>query len=546
MDYLPPARAVFLTGFMGTGKTTTGLHLSGQLGLEFVDTDDIVEAMAGRAISAIFAEEGEEAFRDLETQALRQAVRGPRRVIATGGGMMLRPQNVALMRAAGPVICLEATPATILRRTAHKGTRPLLAGPDPLAAINRLLGERRVAYAQADYTVCADGDDRRAALRRIMRVLAHDPRTALLTRDSARVQVRVEGHEYGIHIERGAFGKLGALCPAPEAGVRCAVITTDVIGPLYGERVLDTLRAGGWDAALVTVADGEGAKTLRTAEQLYDRLVDLRVDGAGAVFALGGGMVGDLSGFVAATYRRGIRFAQLPTSLLAQVDAASGGKVAVNHPRAKNLVGAFHQPAAVVIDSATLETLPERELTNGLAEVIKHALIADAALFEFLEADVGAFMGLEEVAVRYVLARNCRIKADVVMQDPYDRGLRACLNYGHTIGHAVEQGAGEWALRHGEAVAVGMVAEARLAHALGRGEEAVVRRLVALLERVGLPTSAPGLDVDKALRALEVDKKIAAGRLRLPVVPSIGRVTVLPDVEVGALREAVQSVAGGG
>lgn len=546
MEHLPPARAVFLTGFMGTGKTTTGLHLAGQLGLEFVDTDDLVEATAGRPITDIFAQDGEEAFRALETQALRQAVGGRRRVVATGGGIMLRPENVALMRAAGPIICLEATPATILRRTAHKKTRPLIAGPDPLGAINDLLRSRRALYAQADYTVSADTDERAAVLRAITRALADDPRAALLTSRSARVQVQADRHEYAIHIEHGAFARLGTLCPAPEAGVRCAVITTDVIGPLYGARVVDALRSGGWDAALVTVADGEAHKTLGSAEELYDRLVELRVDGAGAVFALGGGMVGDLSGFTAATYRRGIRFAQLPTSLLAQVDAAVGGKVAVNHPRAKNLIGTFHQPAAVVIDSATLETLPERELRNGLAEVIKHALIADAVLFEFLEADVESFLALEEVVVRYVLARNCRIKADVVAQDPYDRGLRACLNYGHTIGHAVEHAVGEWALRHGEAVAVGMVAEARLADALGRSEEGVAGRLVALLERVGLPTSAPGLDVEQAFRALEADKKIAAGRLRLPVVPAIGSVRVLADVELDALREAVRFAAGAG
>lgn len=545
LDYLPPARAIFIAGFMGTGKTTNGRRLADRLGLEFADTDEVVQVLAGKSIPDIFEQDGEAAFRELETEALRAVLRGPRAVVSTGGGILLRPENTALMRSAGPVICLSARPETILRRTSRRGDRPLLRSSDPLATIRSLLDERRPLYDRADHQVWADGDDREVMLAQTTDALAADPRTALLVRGAARVRVLADNREYPIHIAAGALASLGRLCPATSEGLRCAVITTDVVGPLYGERVLDALGSGGWRPELITIPDGEASKTLETASLLYDHLADIGIDGAGAVFALGGGVVGDLAGFVAATYRRGIRLAHLPTTLLAQVDASVGGKVAVDHPRGKNLIGAFYQPAAVVIDSEALTTLPERELRSGLAEVIKHAAIADATMFEFLETEIEGFLGLDGLLVRYVLARNCQIKAAVVERDPYDTGVRACLNYGHTIGHAIERAAGDWDLRHGEAVAIGMAAEARLALRLGVCDEETVGRQTALLTRAGLPTSAPAVDPARAREALMLDKKIADGHLRIPVVPEIGSVRILEDVDPSVLCDVLTSVTDG-
>jgi len=543
VDYLPPARAIMLTGFMGTGKSTNGRRLARRLGLDFLDTDDLVEEAAGKTIRAIFEEEGEQAFRDLETEALGRSLAGPRSVIATGGGIMLRAENVAMMKAGGPVICLQASPKTILSRTSCRDTRPLLQGEDPLGTIKTLMDERRDAYGLADYAVSADNADRGTVLERMCEHLAGDPRTAVLVEASQRVMVRAGSAQYRIHIQRGAFHALDKLCPARSKEARCLIVTTKPIAELYADLVTASLAAGGWDPDVIALADGEATKTLDGAAALYDRLIDRRVDSAGMVFALGGGVVGDLAGFVAATYRRGIAFAQLPTSLLAQVDASSGGKVAVNHPRGKNLIGTFHQPAGVVIDTATLDTLPERELRSGLAEIIKHAAIADADMFGFLESELEAFLALDEVAVRYILARNCQIKARFVEQDPWDRGQRAVLNYGHTIGHAVERCAGEWDLRHGEAVAIGMVAEARLAHKIGICDESTVARQLALIEKAGLPTTAPPIDMTEAAESLMLDKKISGGRLRLPLVPAIGQVKVLTDIEPDALREALMYVA---
>ena len=536
----PPAQAVFLTGFMGTGKSTTGARLAERLELPFVDTDVVVCDLAGRRIPEVFARDGEDRFRALESEALQKAIAAGPAVIATGGGAMLRPGNVELMRAAGPIICLYASAETILRRTAKRGGRPLLEGGDPMQRIAALLQEREPYYARADHQVSAEGNDRELTLSRLVEVLLEDPRSRLLAERQVRVSVNAGAETYPVHVAEGAHGNLGRLCPAPRVGTACAVVSTDRIAPLYADTVMEALRSGGWTPTLMTMPDGERSKTLQTVSCLYDQLVAAGVDGAGAVFALGGGVAGDVAGFAAATYRRGVRFAQLPTSLLAQVDAGVGGKVAVDHPAGKNLVGTFYHPAAVVIDSATLRTLPERELRSGLAEVIKHGLIADAAMFEYLEHRLDEFRGLRGSAVLYILGRNCQIKAGFVAQDPLDRGMRGCLNYGHTIGHAVERAAGDWGLAHGEAVAVGMVAEARLGVALGITNEAVVARLQALLRAAGLPIRAPGVDLVVAREALLKDKKIAAGRLRLPVVPEVGNVELLGDIDPGLLCSALE------
>lgn len=360
-----------------------------------------------------------------------------------------------------------------------------------------------------------------------------------------RVIVELPGRPYTIHIGPQALAGAGEMVPPYRAGQAAAVLADETTGGLFGEELLAGLRAGGWRPDLVTIPPGESSKTLAMAGELCGRLADLGLDRGSAVFALGGGVVGDLGGFVAATYMRGIDFVTVPTTLLAQVDSSVGGKVGVDLPQAKNLVGAFHQPRAVLIDPGTLASLPERQFAAGLAEVVKHAAIADAGLFDELGRSADGVLAREPERLAEIVARNCEIKASVVTRDPEERtGLRAVLNYGHTIGHAVERGAAAWGLLHGEAVAVGMVVESRVAARRGLSQEAVPRRLKALLEALRVPTTVErtGIDLALAVRALRADKKIVGGALLLPVAPTLGRAELTSAVSVDDLASEMEDL----
>ncbi len=356
-----------------------------------------------------------------------------------------------------------------------------------------------------------------------------------------KVHVALGPASYDITIGASVQEHLGRLYP-PRPGQRGCVIAPENLVDLYADGVLESLRAGGWEVELLSVADGEATKNLGTAEQLCRRLAQMTFDRGSVLFALGGGVVGDLVGFVAAIYLRGIAFVQLPTTLLAQVDASVGGKVAVDLPEGKNLVGAFHQPAAVFIDTVPLKTLPDRQLRSGMVEVIKHAAIADADLFSYLEANLERIYEREPTVLEHILARNCQIKVDIVAQDPYDTGPRSLLNLGHTVGHAVETGAAAWAIHHGEAVAIGMLAETRLAVQLGICDQHDLDRLQKLLDRVGLQSAIREVDIDKARAALRRDKKITDQALRLPLMTAIGSAEVFSDIALEQLDTALRDV----
>lgn len=359
--------------------------------------------------------------------------------------------------------------------------------------------------------------------------------------ETLSVAVRLPDDGYLIRVGPHLLADLGGLYPPPPGG-RAAVISAPTVANLYAETCLKTLRQAGWHAELLVVPDGEQAKTLTQAGELYEQCARLGLDRGSTLLALGGGVVGDLTGFVAGTYMRGIDFVQIPTTLLAQVDASVGGKTAVDLSAGKNLVGVFHQPRLVAIDVSTLQTLSRRDLCAGMAEVIKHAAIADAEMFRYLGGAAPAVLAAEPTSLRQIIARNCQIKAEVVEADPRERGIRACLNYGHTIGHALELAAGEWDLRHGEAVAWGMLAEARVAVKMGLAEPEVPASLQALLETYQLTGQKPALDRERAREAILRDKKIANGRLKLPLVPRIGEYVIRDDVPVASLVEAMEEV----
>ncbi len=340
-----------------------------------------------------------------------------------------------------------------------------------------------------------------------------------------KLDVDLGDRAYPIHIGPGLLDRLPELLTAlPQK--RAVVVTNTVVAPLYLARVRATLARGGIDVEAIEIPDGEAHKNLATLESILSAMLQRRVERSTAVIALGGGVVGDIAGLAAAIYQRGVPFVQVPTTLLAQVDSSVGGKTAVNHPLGKNMIGAFYQPRAVVIDTATLGTLPARELSAGLAEIVKYGLISDLQFLEWLENRVGDLVGRDAHVLSEAIAWSCRIKAAVVGRDERESGERALLNLGHTFGHAIESrlGYGEWL--HGEAVAAGMVLAARLSQALGDLSAADVERVVALLRKAHLPVAPPPIPTDVFVDLMSRDKKVAGGKIRFVLLKRLGQAYV--------------------
>ena len=342
---------------------------------------------------------------------------------------------------------------------------------------------------------------------------------------TATVMVDLGARSYPICIGAGTLERLGARLGELKLGRRIAVVTNPVVARLYHRPIVQSLTAAGFEPTVLEVPDGEEHKNLAWLAFLYDRLVDARLDRESALVALGGGVIGDLAGFTAATFQRGVPLVQVPTTLLAQVDSSVGGKTAVNHPGGKNLIGAFHQPHLVWIDVGTLKTLPRRQVQAGMAEVIKHAAILGPALFDLLEQKLDVLMRLDEPLLIDVVRQNCAIKAAVVGEDERESGYRAILNFGHTLAHAIEMLTDYRGYLHGEAVAIGMAFAARLSQARGICRPAVADRIIALLQRVGLPIDIPQELIGRHLAlAVEADKKVSGGKVKFVCIEDIGRV----------------------
>jgi len=356
------------------------------------------------------------------------------------------------------------------------------------------------------------------------------------------IPVNLGPRSYPILVGAGALSTVGAQLAKRGVGRRVVLVSDPTIARLHADAVLHGLTAAGFDVDQVAVPEGEQAKRLDVASDLWDRLLDLGCDRSSTVVALGGGAVGDLAGFAAATYMRGMNFVQVPTTLLAQVDASIGGKTAIDHPQGKNLIGAFHQPRMVIVDPAVLTTLPEREFRSGLAEVIKHGIVLDAAYFRDLEADVPALLARDLPTLDRVVAGSCRLKAQVVERDEQEAELRWVLNYGHTIGHALEAATGFERWAHGEAVSLGIVAEARLAERLGIAGPETTERQRRLLSAVGLPVKGLAVDPGAVLQALSRDKKRRDGRVSFVLAPEIGAFRIVPDVPPDAIRQTLEEL----
>jgi len=356
------------------------------------------------------------------------------------------------------------------------------------------------------------------------------------------VSVVLPHHSYDVVVEAGALGRLGAIARGAAPSDRCALVADENVVALHGGAARAALEGAGYDVLAITLPAGEAHKTLDTVRRVYEALLDSRLERRSPVIALGGGVTGDTAGFAAATYLRGVPFVQCPTTLLAMVDSSVGGKVGVNVPQGKNLIGAFHQPVAVVADPLVLSTLPLREVRCGLAECVKHAIIADATLFDFIEEDADAILGLDARVVAELVRRNVEIKAAVVTADEREAGVRAHLNLGHTFGHAIEATTGYGPIQHGEGVALGLIAAAEVAARQGLCDAALPARVRALLARLGLPVRAALTSDEDLMAAMRLDKKVRDDRIRFVLPTGLGGVTIRDDVPAAVVAEAWRAI----
>ncbi len=543
---------IILTGFSYTGKSRVSQILARRLGWELVDTDDEIVRLAGKPIPDIFAQDGEEHFRKLERQALIDVCRRSRIVISTGGGIIMAAENRQIMKESGVVVCLEAEPETIYKRlmidskkSGEKVVRPLLAVDDPLERITSLKESRQSSYAKSDWTVHTDsltpeevaGEVIRgwSFVSRMVPGLAADSQTACM--------VNTATESYPILVDWGILESLGQKMKDAGLSGYAYIISDDNVFPLYGERVENSLELAGFTVDSLVVPHGERSKSLAVAMRIYDFLVLHRAERSHIIVALGGGMVGDLAGFVAATFLRGMPLVQVPTSLVGMVDSSIGGKVAINHPEGKNLIGSFHQPRLVLTDVQMLTTLPERELISGWAEVIKHGLIRDEEYIRFLEENADKLRSLDNLLVTKAIKRSTVIKAAIVSEDEKEAGLRTILNYGHTIAHGLETATGYDRMLHGEAVSVGMAGAAEIARRMGILDSESPDRQRALLQISGLPVSCPGVDVNAVLRAIELDKKVRMKEVRWVLLSRIGETEIRSDVPPDMVRDVLEKLA---
>ncbi|HEX8610358.1 MAG TPA: bifunctional shikimate kinase/3-dehydroquinate synthase AroKB [Telluria sp.] len=534
---------IFLVGLMGAGKTTIGRILARKLGKRFVDSDHEIEARTGATIPWIFEIEGEASFRRREAEVIRDLTAQDGLVLATGGGAVLDPASRAYLKQRGRVVYLRASVNSIMLRTTHDKSRPLLQTADPRKKLEELTAQREPLYREiADLVIDTGRPNVQSMVQTIltqlsalgpaaartgrgptMHTLQASQQPQLANTEPPRVFLNVDLGErsYPITIGPGLLSD-PALLERHIAGRKVAIVTNTTVAPLYLERVAAPLRASGRDVLEIVLPDGEQFKNWDSLMTIFDALLEHKCDRKTTMVALGGGVIGDLTGYAAASYMRGIPFVQIPTTLLSQVDSSVGGKTGINHPLGKNMIGAFYQPRAVLADTATLDTLAPRELSAGLAEVIKHGAIIDAAFFDWIEANIGKLMARDQQALAHAISRSCEIKADVVRQDEREGGLRAILNFGHTFGHAIEAGMGYGAWLHGEAVGCGMVMAADLSHRLGLIDAASVARMRALVAAAGLPTVAPNLGTERWLELMEVDKKNEGGAIKFILMKPLG------------------------
>jgi 3-dehydroquinate synthase len=540
-------RNIILGGFMATGKSTVGRRLAIVLGYDFLDLDTLIAVEAGMPIAQIFAGRGEAAFRALETRMVERVAGRSGCVVATGGGTIVNSRNLAALKRSGVVITLAADPDTIVARIGPTEDRPMLWGGDKRERVRLLLEQRAEAYAQADLIVDASARSVDHVVSHILDFLAMHQVIARGTAVSLpsmaqSLRIVLAQRSYEVIIGPGLLGEVPRLVADLGLARTGALVTNPTDGRRFGAALRGSLEEAGFSVAAVEFPELEEEKGLERLASLYHQFAAARLERRSPVFALGGVVTGELAGFAAATYLRGVPLIQIPTSLIAQVDTSIGGKVGVNLPEGKNLVGAFYQPRQVITDVETLAALPSREFRAGLAEVVKIAAIRDRDFFEYLEHNVEEVLSQDFRALVQLVRRACELKASIVEADERETDVRSLLNFGHTVGHALEAATEYRGPNHGEAVAVGMVVAGTLGVWRGHCPPETLERLRRLLQAFGLPVKLQAAPAE-VLHYVRYDKKIQDRALRLVLPSGIGDASVVTVEELGELEAALKDCA---
>jgi shikimate kinase/3-dehydroquinate synthase len=533
-------RSIVLVGLMGCGKSSIGKRLAARLGLPFVDADEEIERAAAKTINDIFADHGEAHFRDGERKVISRLLNNGPQVLATGGGAYMHPETRQRIRENGISIWLRADLPVLMRRVMKRDTRPLLRDGNPEATMRKLIEARYPIYAEADMTVESRDEPHDLAVVEIVNRLAAGaaaPAGPVQAPSPSRsVRVELGDRSYDVLIASGLLADTGALIKSRLGAVKCGIVTDENVARHHLSTLENSLKSEGLFAGSIVMTPGEATKSFRDLATLSERLLELGLERGDLVVPLGGGVIGDLAGFAAGILRRGIRFVQIPTSLLAQVDSSVGGKTGINTPQGKNLIGVFHQPSLVIADTAVLTTLPPRQMRAGYAEVAKYGLLGDAKFFAWLEANWHGVFGNSGPALTKAIETSVAAKAAIVARYETETGDRALLNLGHTFGHAFEAWTGySDKLLHGEAIAIGMCLAFRLSEELGLCPRGHSDRVVAHFEAVGLPTKIAdipqtGADAGELWRLMGQDKKVRGGKLAFILVRGIGDAFVSRDV----------------
>jgi shikimate kinase/3-dehydroquinate synthase len=526
---------------MGAGKTSIGRRLAAKLGMEFRDADAEIELAAGCSISEFFARYGEVAFRDGERRVIRRILGGSPVVVAYGGGAFIDAETRAVTRAAAISIWLRCPLTTLMKRVAGRDNRPLLSGQDNKKVLSKLMDDRYPVYAEADIVVDCEDEAPEVTTGRVLQALSS-------WRDPQRVHIEVPSGKYDVVVGEGLLRRAGSLLAPHVAQKRAIVVTDRNVASLYLLTLTNSLHDIGVEVYPIVIPSGEKSKSLDVYVQLVDSILTMGVERRTPLIALGGGVVGDLTGFLAATILRGLPFIQIPTTLLAQVDSSVGGKTGVNTGFGKNLVGSFYQPELVLADTSVLSTLSLREIRSGYAEILKIGIIGDPGFFSWCEHNGIQVVRGDSVHRSEAISRACRFKADIVCGDEREEvrgGGRAVLNFGHTFAHALETEFGyDGDMLHGEAVALGFGLALSLAVRLGYSEDDDRRRVVGHLSDLGFNASLKQLDRQLSATALishmRKDKKVRNGNLAFILIRGIGQAFVDENVSPELVYEVLR------